>query len=73
VIEKKSKFSKLHKTTRIPFFFTYKISPHFIFFRKNDGVLIIFSFLLLRPSKSSGASKKDPNFGFLAFGYALKN
>jgi hypothetical protein len=35
--------------------------------------LIIFSFPLLRPSKSSGALKKDPNFGFLTFEYAFKN
>ena len=35
-------------------------------------VLVIFSFVLLRPSKSSGALKKDPTFGFLTFGYALK-
>ena len=33
---------------------------------------IIF-FWLLRPSKSSGALKKDSTFGFLIFGYALKN
>ena len=33
---------------------------------------IIF-FWLLRPSKSSGALKKDSTFGFLTFGYALKN
>ena len=43
-----------------------------IFFQKNDGVLVIFSFLLLRPSKSSGVLKKDPTFGFLTFEYALK-
>ena len=29
-------------------------------------------FWLLRPSKSSGALKKDPTFGFLTFEYALK-
>ena len=33
---------------------------------------IIF-FWLLRPSKSSGALKKDSTFGFLTFEYALKN
>ena len=33
---------------------------------------IIF-FWLLRPSKSSGALKKDSTFGFLTFGNALKN
>ena len=32
----------------------------------------IFSLLLLRPSKSSGALKNNPTFGFLTFGYALK-
>jgi hypothetical protein len=35
--------------------------------------MVIFSFLLLRPSKSSGALEKDPTFGFLTFGNALKN
>ena len=30
-------------------------------------------FWLLRPSKSFGALKKDPTFGFLTFEYALKN
>ena len=30
-------------------------------------------FWLLRPSKSSGALKKDSTFGFLTFGYALKD
>ena len=30
-------------------------------------------FWLHRPSKSSGALKKDLNFGFLTFEYALKN
>ena len=34
--------------------------------------MIIFSFLLLRPSKSSGALKKDPTWGILNLGYALK-
>ena len=29
-------------------------------------------FWLLRPSKSSGAFKEDPTFGFLTFEYALK-
>ena len=30
-------------------------------------------FWLLRPSKSSGALKKDPTFGFLIIEYGLKN
>mgnify|MGYP007121702484 CR=1 FL=1 len=51
-IEKKSKFSKLHKTTIFHYFFSHKVS-HFIFCPKNDGVLIIFSFLILRPSKKT--------------------
>jgi hypothetical protein len=51
---------------------SYKITPHFIFCPKNDGVVAIFSFLLLRPSKTSEALKKGPNFGFLTLEYALK-
>ena len=43
-------------------FFKYSLN------NKNDGVLVIFSFLLLRPSKSSGALKKDLNSGFLTLG-----
>ena len=48
------------------------MSPYFKFLSENGGVVVTFSFLLLRPSKSSGALKKDPTFGFLTFEYALK-
>ena len=49
------------------------IYPHFNSCPKNDGVLVIVSILLLRPSKTSDALKKGPNFGFLTFDYAFKN
>ena len=55
------------------FFMFNEVLKSLIFFQKNDGVLVIFSFLLWRPSKSSGALKKDPIFGFMTFEYALKN
>ena len=51
-------------------FFSYEITPHFNFCPKNDGVVVIFSFLLLRPSKTSEALKKGPNFGFLTLNNA---
>ena len=51
----------------------YKITPHINFCPKNDEVMVIFSFLLQRPSKTSEALKKGPNFGFLKLEYAKKN
>ena len=38
----------------------------------SQKMMVIFSFLLLRPTKSSGALKKDPTFGLLTFEYTLK-
>ena len=70
---KKFKFFKNSLNNKNSISFSYiKFLLSLFFSPKNDGVLIIFSFLLLRPSKSSGALKKDPTFGFLTFGYALK-
>jgi hypothetical protein len=34
--------------------------------------VVIFSFMLLRPSKTSEALKKGPKFGFLTLRYAFK-
>ena len=48
----------------------YKITPHFSFCPKNDGVVVIFSFLLLKPSKTSEALGKGSTFGFLTLKYA---
>ena len=45
-------------------------TPHFMFYSKNNEVVVIFSFLLLRPSKTSEALKKGPHFGFLTSKYA---
>ena len=70
---KKIKYYKYSLNNKNSISFSYiKFLLSLFFFPKNDGVLVIFSFLLLRPSKSSGALKKDPTFGFLTFGYALK-
>ena len=66
-------FQNFIKQQKFHQFFSYKITPHFNFCPKNDGVVVIFSFLLLRPSKTSEALKKGPNFGFLTLKYALKN
>ena len=72
-LKKNQNFQNFIKQQKFHQFFSYKISPHFIFCPKNDGFLGIFSFLLLRPSKSSGVLKKDPTFVFSTFEYALKN
>jgi hypothetical protein len=41
-----------------------------MFAPKMMGVVVIFSFLLLRASKTSEALKKGPNLGFLTLKYA---
>jgi hypothetical protein len=41
-----------------------------IFCPKNGGVVIIISFLLLRPPRTSEALQKGSNFGFLTLNYA---
>jgi hypothetical protein len=73
VSEKKSSFSKLHLTTKNLIVYLIKKSSLFYFLPKNGGVVIIFSFLLLRPQRTSEALKKGSNFGFLTLKYALKN
>ena len=45
------------------------MTPHSIFCPQNDGVVVIFSFLLLRPSKISEALK---NFRILDIKVCLK-
>ena len=53
---------------------TGELSLITLFCPKNDGVVVIFSFLLLKLSKTFlRPSKKDPTFGFLTFEYTLKN
>jgi hypothetical protein len=72
VNEKKLNFLKLHLTTKILIVYLIKIHPYFIFCPKNGRAVIIFSFLLLRPQKTSEALKKGSNFGFLSLKYAYK-
>ena len=63
-------FQNLNKQQKFYEFFSYKITPRFNFLPKNDGVVDIFSFLLLRPCKTFKVLKKGPNFGFLTLNYA---
>ena len=59
-------------------FFSNKITPHFNFCPKNDGLMVIFSFLLQGPSKTSEALKifwgpqKRPIFWILDLWVCLK-
>ena len=68
--KKNQVFQNFNKQQKFHQFFSYEITPHFNFCPKNDGVVVIFSFMLLRPSKTSEALKKGPNFGFLTLKYA---
>ena len=58
-------FQNFIKQQKFHYFFSYEITHLFNFCPPNDGVVVIFSVLLLRPSKTSEVLKKGPNFGFL--------
>ena len=51
---------------------SYKICPYSIFWPKNGGVMVVFSFLLLMPPRTSEALKKRFKFWILDLKVCLK-
>jgi hypothetical protein len=56
--EKKIKFFKTSLNNKNSNSLSYKNLSLFYFFPKNGGVVVVFSFLLLRPPRTSEALKK---------------